>query len=152
MNIPRYFARYVWACVAVEDQLWRATFATENEEEFDLYVVLGAAQQGAIGSSNENEEASQWVHFIVSPVTPRPLRACRERLYGVLLRLNQQLPLAHFGVDEAGDVSLLAALPARGFNYHHFATTLDVLVQVIHWSARDLRRLASEVNYYSTLV
>ena len=142
MDIPRYFARYAWACVAVEDQLWRATFAAENEEEFDLYVTL---------SPGDGEKAG-WVHFIVSPVTPRPLSACQERLYSVLLRLNQQLPLVHFAVDETGDVTLQAALPARGFHYHHFAAIVDALVQIIHWSARDLRRLASEANYYSTLV
>jgi hypothetical protein len=136
VNIPAYFRRYDWACEQVDVAIWRSTFTTEREQEFDLYVMLG----------------EEWVHFAVSPLVIAPLPATRERVYGGLLRLNQRLRLAHFAIDDAGDINLLAELPRRGFTFPHFATAMDALVAYTAALAHDLTRLASEPGFHSPLV
>jgi hypothetical protein len=136
INIPTYFKRYAWACEQVEDSIWRSTFTTEREEDFDLYVMLG----------------EDWVHFAVSPFVPKPDSACQPRLFAALLRLNQQMRLVSFALDDEGDVNLLATLPRHGFAYRHFATTVDTLVSYTQSLAYDVARLATEPTYYSPLV
>ncbi|NJN81964.1 MAG: hypothetical protein HC802_06545 [Caldilineaceae bacterium] len=40
IDIAGYFNRYAWAVEQVDEEVWRATFATESEEEFDLYCMV----------------------------------------------------------------------------------------------------------------
>lgn len=136
INIPAYFQRYAWACTQVDAQIWRSSFTSEREDEFDLYVMLG----------------EDVVHFAVSPVAPQPEPACRTRFYGSLLRLNQQMRLVYFAVDEEGDVNLLAELPRRGLVFPQFAQALDALVAYTQTLAHDLARLATEPDFYSPLI
>ncbi|GIV78319.1 type III secretion system chaperone [Litorilinea aerophila] len=133
MEIGDYFQRYAWAYQVLDDQVWCSTFATEDRRAYDLYVAL----------------SPDWIHFAVSPFLPAVQPACRARLYATLLALNQQMRLAYFGLDEDGDVNLLAELPRSGFSYAAFAQTLDTLR---HYAARlggELMRLATEPDYRS---
>jgi hypothetical protein len=91
----------------------------------------------------------EWVHFAVSPFIARPEPACRPRLYEALVRLNQQMHLAHFAVDDDGDVNLLAEMLRRGFAFHHFAAALDALVGYTGALAADLARVATDPNFFS---
>lgn len=136
INLAAYFRRYAWAAEEIEPDLWRTTFFTDQEVEFDLYVMLG----------------EDWVHFAVSPFTPRPEPACQPRLCAGLLRLNQQIQLAYFALDSEGDVNLLATLPRPGFAFRHFTTALDTLVGYTEHLAQDVGRLATEANFFSPLI
>jgi hypothetical protein len=136
IDIASYFQRYAWSCEVLEPNLWRASFTSERETDFDLYVMLG----------------DDWVHFAVSPVTPTPEPACQARLFAALLMLNQQMPLIHFAVDEEWDINLLATLPRHAFAYRHFALALDTLVGYTQTLAHELGRLATEPKYYSPLI
>lgn len=136
INIPTYFQRYAWSCEQVDEQIWRSTFSTERDEEFDLYVML----------------SEECVHFAVSPIAPKPQPECQARLHTGLLRLNQQMRLVYFAVDEEGDINLLAELPRRGFVYPQFALVLDTLLSYTQALAADLLRLATEPNFYSALI
>jgi hypothetical protein len=134
-TIPAFFDRYEWSYEAVDKAIWRTTFATEREEDFDLYVA----------------HSDDWIHFAVSPFTPLPQSQCRPNLYKALVELNQQIRLARFGVDADGDVNLLVDLPAAIMNYDTFATVLDTLVYYTQQLAYELARTATEQGYQSPL-
>jgi hypothetical protein len=133
VDIPAFFERYEWSCEAVDEAIWRTSFATEHDEDFDIYVA----------------RSHEWIHFAVSPFTPPPRQECQAQLYNTLLHLNQQLRLVRFAVDEDGDVNLLADLPATNFDYSLFAATMDSLVHYTQQLSRKLARAATEVGYHS---
>jgi hypothetical protein len=136
VDIPSFFERYEWSYEAVDEAIWRTSFGTEQEDDFDLYVALG----------------DEWIHFAVSPFTPPPKEECIPQLQRTLLQLNQQLRLARFAVDEDGDVNLLADLPSPAFDYTAFATAMDTLVYYTHRLGRKLARTATEVGYYASVL
>lgn len=152
--IGDYFAATDWCAERLEDGFWRAAFATDelpDLEQFEEFV------QGGFGSLVEVEHDlyvmadAEWVHFAVSPFTPRPTPACAGRLYEALLLLNQKMVLAHFGVDAEGDVNLLVDLPVAGFERTHFAATLTLLVEYTQTLALELSRLAVDPAYRSRI-
>jgi len=136
INIPTYFKRYAWVCEQLDTQIWRTSFTTELEDEFDLYVMVG----------------DEWVHFAVSPFLSKLEPAQQGRVYTALLRLNQQMRLVYFAVDDEADVNLLAALPVRGFSYAQFEIALNTLVYYTQTLAREIGWIASEPNFRSSLI
>lgn len=133
--IPAMFERYQWAYETVEAGIWRSSFADEHDEEFDLYVATG----------------DEWLHFAVSPLTPPPLPACRQRLTAVLLHLNQAVRLVRFAIDSDGDVFLQADLPLAALSFSLFAATLDALVHYTRELGGTLARIATDPSYHSSL-
>ena len=136
LNIAGYFKRYAWTHEQVDAQVWRSTFATEDDEEFDLYVMVDET----------------WVHFAVSPFLSQPPAEHQPRLLRILLRLNQQMRLVYFALDEDGDVNLLTELPMHGFAYAHFSAALDALVDYTNTLAHDLARIAHEPTFHSAII
>jgi hypothetical protein len=125
-EIERYFEQYEVATELLEPVTWRATFANESDAEFDLYVMVG----------------EEWVHFAISPFISRPAAPEQAaKLWEQLLRLNQEVRLARFGLDDDGDVNLLAELPRRHFGYAEFALVLDELTHYANRLAPELERL-----------
>lgn len=135
MTIPAFFERYEWSCEEVEPGIWRAGFADEREEEYDLFVA----------------ETDDWLHFAVSPLTPRPVADCSASLHETLLRLNGGLRLARLALDDDGDVALLADLPRSELVYAHFAAALDALTGYTRQLAGELTRTATRPGYRSPL-
>ena len=135
MTIPEFFERYEWNCEEVEPGIWRAAFADEREAEYDLFVAL----------------AEDWLHFAVSPLTPRPKVECLGSLHETLLRLNQGLRLVRLAIDDEGDVALLADLPVDDLRYAHFAAALDALTGYTRHLAGELGRTATQPGYHSPL-
>ncbi len=131
--IEKCFEQYEWAAEVVEAGVWRATFTAASEHEYGVFVVA----------------AAEWVHFAVSPVVTGVEPACRGRLWDCLLRLNQQMRLAYFAVDDDDDVNLLVELPAAGFAYEHFAAALDQLTAAVDFLAGELQRMATDPAYHS---
>lgn len=132
-DIAHYFKRYGWVAVQVEQGIWRSTFALESEEDFDLYVLV----------------VEDWVHFAVSPLLPRLAQSDLQRLYPILLRLNQEMRLARLAMDADGDVDLLADLPLGRMSLSLFTQTLDLLLFYTDRLAGELRRTAQEPGYHS---
>jgi hypothetical protein len=135
-DVGALFAQNDWAAELVEPGVWRTTFAVENEEEFDLYVVL----------------TEDWLHFAVSPFVATGGLAAAARLPRALLQLNQELRMARFALDADGDVNLLADLPLSSADASHFSQVLDLLVFYADRLAADLRRMAADPNFHSALV
>ena len=135
LDIARYFDHHGWSCESPEPGLWRSTFFTESEEEFDLYVMV----------------VDDWVHFAVTPFLPPVAPDTAGRLNTVLLQLNQQMRIAHFALDGDGDVSLLAGAPADQLSDPHFSRILEALVLYADQLAGELRRVAADASYHSPL-
>ncbi len=129
-NPSSFFDNYDWHADELEPGIWRSSFATDAGGEFDLFVMAG----------------EEWVHFAVSPFTPRPVDACRGRLFEALLILNQQMRLAHFGLDGDGDVNLLLELPTIGFDFAQFELALDTLGHYTEELGGELARLATDAR------
>ncbi len=135
-EIGLYFDRYQWMYEQLEDNVWRATFAAGQDEDFDLYVMAG----------------DEWIHFAVSPFLSRPVKECLPHLYETTLRLNQQMRLVHFALDEDGDLNILADAPRAGFGYDQFAKALDALRGYTDSLIIELQRVATRMDYRSPLV
>lgn len=136
VEIDAWFEQYEWAAEQPEPGIWRASFSTERDEEFDLYVMAGETA----------------LHFAVSPLVTRPDAACAGRVHTLLLRLNQQVALVYFGLDDDGDINLLADLPQEAAGYAGFAAIVDALTETTEQIAYELRRLAHEPAYHSPLL
>ena len=133
--IATYFTRHDWSAEEVEPGIWRSSFATEAEEDFDLYVLV----------------ADDWAHFVVSPFLARFEGADMTRLYAILLRLNQELRLARFALDGDGDINLLADLQLDRLDYAAFSQIIEFMVACTDRLAGELRRVAREPGYHSPL-
>ncbi len=136
MNIPEFFERYEWSCKEIEPGIWRASFADEKDEEYDLYVA----------------QTEEWLHFAVSPLTPRPIDENKHLLHENLLRINQSLRLVRLAIDDEDDVALLADLPVHNLHFSHFAAALDALTSYTRQLGGELGRIATQHGYHSPLV
>jgi hypothetical protein len=131
LNLGDYFDSHDWAASEPEPGLWHARFATEWEEDFDLYATV----------------AEDWVHFAVSPFLPRPTAEAAPRLFAALLQINHGLRLARFALDADGDVNLVLDLPRDGFGAAEFALALDLLAAIAGELGRPLARMAVDPDY-----
>ena len=135
-DIAVLFDHYGWAYETPEDNLWRSTFFTENEEEFDLYVML----------------VEDWVHFAVTPFLPTIPPAQAPRLHTVLLKLNQQMRIVRFALDADGDASLIADAPVQLLGDVYFAQIVEAFVFYTERLSGELRRLATDGADASPLI
>lgn len=134
-NIAALFDQHGWAYETLDDNLWRSTFFTENEEEFDLYVMA----------------VEDWVHFAVMPFLPPIPEAQAARLHSAMLKFNQQMRIARFALDADGDALLIADAPAHRLNEGAFAQIIDTLVSYTEHLSIELRRLAADSAHASLL-
>lgn len=137
-NIPvaDYFEQYEWGAEEIEPGVWRSTFTTEGDDEFDLYVML----------------AEEWIHFAVSPLVHTGSVELRPHLTSALLRLNQRLRVVRLGIDDEGDLNLIADAPRERFDFGDFALILDLLVEYTSALAYELQRSVNDAAYFSPLL
>jgi hypothetical protein len=134
--IAEFFEQYEWVAEEVEADVWRSTFTTESEEDFDLYVMV----------------AEEWIHFAVSPMVRLGEAEARPRLIGALLRLNQRMRLVRLGLDDEGDLNLVADAPRERFEFGDFALILDLLTEYTSALAYEVQRSVTDDNYFSPLL
>ena len=69
-----------------------------------------------------------WVKLTVLPIARMPADATKaEKLYERLLRLNGEIMLARFSLDEDGDVLLSVEFPSQNMDQSEIRDALDVL-------------------------
>ena len=95
-----------------DDVLWYAEIAAGGEQ-FEFFVNL--------------DEEEGWVYFTINPLVPTPDPDCLDNLNRHLARLNYDVTMAKFVIDDEGDLALTVELPAEGFTYAHFATAITAL-------------------------
>lgn len=116
LNVQRFFDRYDWAAVEVEEGIWQARFSSETDEEFDLFALV----------------SNGWLRLAVTPLIPRPPTDERPRICQALLEANALLTGARFALDSEGDVALHGDLPAAHLSYAHFSALLDQMVGLVN--------------------
>lgn len=136
IDIPALFDRYGWAYETPDVNLWRSTFFTENEEEFDFYVMI----------------VEDWVHFTVTPFLPPIPAAQAARLNTAMLKLNQQMRIVRFALDTDDDAALVADAPVQQLNETYFAQIVEAFVYYADRLSGELRRLANDAAYASPLI
>ena len=110
-TIETYFEQYGWSYERTGESDFRTGFRGDKSL-FRIMVRL-----------TEN-----WVYFSISPFVVAPQdAACEHRLYRHLLRLNQEINMAKFTIDEDGDVILTVELPAENLDYNEFSDALGAL-------------------------
>ena len=134
--IADFFEQYEWAAGEVEPGIWRSTFTTEAEEEFDLYVMV----------------SDEWLHFAVSPLARMGEAEPSVRLFAALLRLNQRMRLVRIALDDEGDINLVADVPRARFDFGDFALILDLLTEYTSVLAREVQRSVDDPAYFSPLL
>lgn len=134
--VGEFFEQYEWAAEEVEPGVWRSTFTTESEEEFDLYVMVG----------------EEWIHFAVSPLVTFGNAEDRPQLVAALLRLNQRLKMVRLGLDDEGDLNLVADAPLERFEFGDFALLVDLLAEYASGLAYEIQRSVDDERYFSPLL
>jgi hypothetical protein len=97
---------------AEDDTLWYAEIEASGEL-FEFFVNLD--QEGG------------WVYFTVNPFVPTPEPDCLDNLSRHFARLNYEVTMAKFVIDDEGDVALTVELPAEDLTYAHFAAAVTAL-------------------------
>ncbi len=119
-----------------DDTLWYTEITVEGEP-FEVFVNL--------------DQEAGWVFFTINPFVPTPDPDCEENLCRHLARLNYDVTLVKFVIDDEGDVALTVELPAEDLTYAHFATAVVALSNAAgenHDEMLNLSRDATAVSSY----
>lgn len=120
---------------AEDDTLWYAEMAAGGEQ-FEFFVNL--------------DEEEGWVYFTINPFVPTPDPDCLDNLGLHLARLNYDVTMAKFVIDDEGDVALMAELPAEGFVYAHFAAAVAALSNAAGENYDELLNLSQDATAISS--
>ena len=110
-TIKEYFDQYGWTYEQVNETDFRTSFRGDVAV-FRIYVRVSGS----------------WVYFSIAPfvlTTQDP--KCELKLYKHLLKLNHEINMAKFTVDEDGDVLLTVELPSESLDYSEFSDALGAL-------------------------
>jgi hypothetical protein len=125
-NVEEFLARDGWPFERVDDNTWRSGFRGDvNSFRFFLRLT-------------EN-----WVFFTIVPfvVAPRSDASALD-LYRHLLKLNREINMAKFAIDDDADVVLTVELPTENINEAEFKDALDALSYYADRHYLDILNLA----------
>ncbi|MBN1934826.1 MAG: YbjN domain-containing protein [Anaerolineae bacterium] len=109
--IAGYFEQYGWSYERVNETDFRTGFRGDVSL-FRITVRI----------------AGEWVYFSISPFVIAPQDPeCERKLHRHLLKLNHEINMAKFTVDEDGDVILTVELPGESLDYSEFSDALGAL-------------------------
>lgn len=95
-----------------DDTLWYAEFDAAGEH-FEFFVNL--------------DEEEGWIYLTINPFVPTPDSDCLDNLSRHLVRLNYDVTMAKFVLDDEGDVALTVELLVEDLTYAHLAAALAAL-------------------------
>ena len=100
-----------WPFERLDGHTWRSGFRGDVNS-FRFFVRL----------------TESWIFFTIVPfvVAPRS-QAAALGLYALLLRLNREINMAKFALDDDGDVVLTVELPTQNLDDTEFRDALDAL-------------------------
>jgi len=117
-----------WPVERVDRNTWRSGFRGDVNS-FRFYVRL----------------TDNWIFFTIVPfvVAPRSDDHVRE-LYRHLLRLNREINMAKFAIDDDADVVLTVELPTENIDESEFKDALDALSYYADKHYLDVLNLAQQ--------
>jgi len=116
-----------WPCERGKDDTWRSAFKGDHAS-FTFYVRL-----------TENWLFVSIVPFVTTPKGEREALS----LYRHLLKLNRDMNMAKFALDDDGDVTLSVELPTENMDDSEFKDALDALSFYADRHYLDVSKLAS---------
>ncbi len=135
-HIEEFFAQREMPFTRLEDDtIWYAEFQAEGER-FEFFVNL--------------DEKEGWVYFTINPFVPTPDPGCVDNLSRHLARLNFDVTLAKFVLDEEGDVALTVELPTEDMTYTHFVAALKALTSAAGEHHDELWTLSQDTTAISS--
>jgi hypothetical protein len=110
-TVEQYFEQYGWSY----ERMGKHDFRTGFRGDVSLFRIMVRLTEN-------------WVYFSISPFVVAPQDPeCERKLYKHLLRLNQEINMAKFTIDEDGDAILTVELPCENLDYNEFADALGAL-------------------------
>lgn len=107
---------------------WRSSFHAESKS-FRFFVRL----------------TESWIFFTIVPFVAAAKNAAAEhRLHAKLLRLNRDINMAKFAIDEDGDVVLTVELPTENLDASEFRDAMDALSFYADRHYVEVARVAQE--------
>src|SRR5262245_11226625 len=95
----------------IDPATWRSSFHAESKS-FRFFVRL----------------TESWTFFTIVPFVRAPEdTAATHRLHRQLLRLNREINMAKFAIDDEGDVVLTVELPTENLDASEFRDAIDAL-------------------------
>jgi len=135
-QIEGFFEQHNTPYTRVEDDtLWYAEMAA-GEESFEFFVNL--------------DEEEGWVYFTINPFVPTPDLDCLDHLSRHLVRLNYDVTMAKFVIDDEGDVALTVELPIEDLVYAHFAAAVAALSNAAGESYDEVLNLSQDATAISS--
>ena len=120
---------------AEDDTLWYAEIAVGGEQ-FEFFVNL--------------DEEEGWIYFTINPFVPSPDPECLDNLCRHLVRLNYDVTMAKFVIDDEDDVALMVELPAEDLAYSHFAAAIAALSKAAGENYDELSNLSQDATAVSS--
>jgi hypothetical protein len=115
-------------CERIDPATWRSAFHG-GPRSFRFFVRL----------------TEDWIFFTIAPfvVAPRSPGA-EHRLHRQLLRLNREINLAKFAIDEDADVVLTVELPTENLDPSEFKDAIDALIHYADQHYEEVARVAQQ--------
>jgi hypothetical protein len=133
--IHQFFATYGWRYDFDEPTVtWHTGFRGDNAN-FNIFVHL----------------TGNWLYFTICPLVNAPGDPeCERKLHQHLLRLNNSINMAKFGIDNDGDVVLTVELPTENLDYSEFADGLNAISYYSDAHYLEILNVARDPEYKPT--
>lgn len=110
-RVEEFLSKDGWPFERVDNHTWRSGFRGDVNS-FRFFVRL----------------TDNWIFFTIVPFVVGPkLEAAELRMYRHLLKLNREINMAKFAIDDDADVVLTVELPTESLNESEFKDALDAL-------------------------
>ncbi|HEY7956093.1 MAG: YbjN domain-containing protein [Polyangia bacterium] len=117
-----------WPFERVDDHTWRSGFRGDVNS-FRFFVRL----------------TDNWIFFTIVPFVVAPKHESQAlQLYRHLLRLNREINMAKFAIDDDADVVLTVELPTENLDESEFKDALDALSYYADRHYLDVLNLAQQ--------
>ncbi|MFZ5917307.1 MAG: YbjN domain-containing protein [Chloroflexota bacterium] len=118
-----------------DDNIWYSEL-TAGDETHEFFIHLDL-EQG-------------WVYLTVNPFVPTPEPDCLDNVARHLARLNFDVTLAKFVIDDEGDVALTVELPIEDLALTHLATAITALGNAAGENYDEVLNLAQDETAISS--
>ncbi len=110
-QVEEFLAKDGWPFERVDGHTWRSGFRGDVNS-FRFFVRL----------------TDNWIFFTIVPFVVGPkLEGAALRMYRHLLKLNREINMAKFAIDDDADVVLTVELPTENLDESEFKDALDAL-------------------------